>query len=167
MEMAWAPEPSGATRWRSGPPRRRRAGGWHRARGYSSLETRLDPREVIDDHRALQRCLAVVVGGSTCNAIEDHVGGGTQEHERVESVVELRLVRRVSGDEERARVIGVEQARHSVLAPEPLAAMELVRRLVRPILAPAGLIRVHDAIPAPVESGERRRFARSRDAGHQ
>src|SRR5438105_2156358 len=78
-------------------------------------EERLDPGEVIQDHRSFQWSPPVVVRRSACDPVKDHVSGGAEQNDRVETVVELRLVPRAPFDEERATIIGVEQRRHFFL----------------------------------------------------
>jgi hypothetical protein len=127
---------------------------------------RLDPGEVIQDHRSFHWCLPVVVRRSACDPVKDHVGRGAEQDDRVETVVELRLVPHAPLNEERATIIQVQQSGDPSLDPEPLPAVQFVGGLdKRAILAPARIIGVYDAIAASAEFGERRRLARSRYAG--
>jgi hypothetical protein len=75
---------------------------------------------VVEDERALGGRLAVVVRRSVLDPVEDHLGGRAEQHDRVEPVVELALVRHAAGDEERSLVFRGEELGHPVLAPEPL-----------------------------------------------
>src|SRR5256885_16674283 len=131
-------------------------------------EERLDPGEVIQDHRSFQWSLPVVVRRSARDPVKDHVSRGAEQDDRVETVVELRLVPHAPLNEERATIIGTQQPGDPFLDPEPLPAVQLVRELnIFAILAPPRVIGVNDAITAPAEFGERRRLARSRHAGYQ
>jgi hypothetical protein len=112
-------------------------------------EERLDPGEVIQDHRSFHWSLPVVVRRPARDPVEDHVGGGAEQDDRVETVVELRLVPHAPLNEERATIIGVQQHRDPFLDPEPLPPVQLVGGLnILPILAPARIIGVYDAIAA-------------------
>ena len=131
-------------------------------------EQRLDPGEVIHDHRLFHWSLPVVVRRPARDPVKDHVSRGAEQDDRVETVVELRLVPHAPLNEERATIIGVQQPGDPFLDPEPLPAADLVGGLnVLAILAPARIIGVYDAIAALAKFGERRRLARSRHAGHQ
>src|ERR1044072_2939648 len=119
-------------------------------------EERLDPRKVIQDHRSLQWTFPVVVRRSARDPVKDHVSRSTEQDDRVETVVELRLVPHAPLNEERATIIGVQQPGDPFLDPEPLPAAHLgggLNMLV--ILAPARIIGVYDAIAASAKFGER------------
>src|SRR5689334_23168075 len=131
-------------------------------------EPRLDPVEVIQDHRSFQWSLPVVVRRSARDPVKDHVSRSTEQDDRVETVVELRLVPHAPLNEERASIIGVQQPGDLFLDPEPLPAVQIVGGLnILAILAPARIISVYDAITASAKFGKRRRLARSRHTGHQ
>src|SRR5205809_7129242 len=131
-------------------------------------EERLDPGEVIQDHRSFQWSLAVVVRRSACDPVKDHVSRGAEQDDRVETVVELRLVPHAPFNEERATIIGVQQPGDPFLDPEPLPAVQLVGGLnILAILAPARITGVYDAITASAKFGESRRLAGSRYPSHQ
>ena len=118
-------------------------------------EERLDPGEVIQDHRSFHWSLPVVVRRSACDPVKDHVSRGAEQDDRVETVVELRLVPHAPFNEERATIIGVQQPGDPFLDPEPLPAVQLVGRLnIFAILAPARITGVHDAIAASGKFGE-------------
>jgi hypothetical protein len=89
-------------------------------------EERLDPGEVIQDHRSFQESLPVVVRRSAFDPVKDHVSRGAEQDDRVETVIELRLVPRAPFNEKRATIIGVQQPGDPFLDPEPLPAMQLV-----------------------------------------
>jgi ketosteroid isomerase-like protein len=130
-------------------------------------ERRLDPGEVIQDHRSFHRSLPVVARRSARDPVKDHVSRGAEQDDRVETVVELRPVPHAPFNEERATIIGVQQPGDPFLDPEPLPAAHFVGGLnILAILAPARIIGVYDAIAASAKFGERRRLARSRHAGH-
>src|SRR2546422_1941039 len=118
-------------------------------------EERLDPGEVIQDHRSFQWSLPVVVRRSACDPVKDHVSRSAEQDDRVETVVELRLVPHVPFNEERATIIGVQQPGDPFLDPEPLSAVHLVGGLnILAILAPARITGVYDAIAASAKFGE-------------
>src|SRR5215212_5508738 len=126
-------------------------------------EERLDPGEVIQDHRSLQWSLPVVVRRSACDPVKDHVSRSAEQDHRVETVIELRLVPYAPFNEERATIIGVQQPGDPFLDPEPLPAVQLVGGLdMLAILAPARITGVNDAITASAEFGGSRRLAGSR-----
>src|SRR6476659_7634220 len=89
----------------------------------------LDLGEVIQDHRPFQWSLPVVVSGSACDSFKDHVCRRAEQDDRVETVVELRLIPHKPFNEERAMIIGVEQAGDPLLDPQPLSAVQLVGAL--------------------------------------
>src|SRR5256885_4214842 len=100
--------------------------------------------------------------------VKDYVSRGAEQDDRVETVVELRLVPRAPFNEERATIIGVQQPGDPFLDPEPFPAVQLVGRLnVLVILAPARITGVYDAITASAKFGESRRLAGSRHPSHQ
>src|SRR5205085_8076618 len=104
----------------------------------------LDLGEVIQDHRPLQWSLPVVVSGSVCDSFKGHVCSLAEQDDRVETVVELRLIRHEPFNEERTTIIGVEQAGDPLLDPQPLSAVQLVGGLeVLAILAPARIVGVY------------------------
>src|SRR2546430_1897065 len=131
-------------------------------------EERLDPGEVIQDHRSFQWSLPVVVRRSACDPVKDHVSRGAEQDDRVETVVELRLVPHAPFNEERAIIIGVQQPGKPLLDPEPLPTVQLVGGLnILAILAPARITGVYDAITASAKFSESRRLAGSRHPSHQ
>lgn len=85
-------------------------------------EERLDPGKVIQDHRSFQWSLPVVVRRSACDPVKDHVSRGAEQDDRVETVVELRLVAHAPFKEEGATIIGLQQRGDPFLDPEPLSA---------------------------------------------
>lgn len=116
-------------------------------------EERLDAGEVIEDHRSFQWSLPVVVRRSACDPVKDHVSRGAEQDDRVETVVELRLVPHAPFNEERATIIGFQQPDDPFLDPEPLPAVQLVGGLnILAILAPARITGVYDAITASAKS---------------
>ena len=111
-------------------------------------EERLNPGEVIQDHRSFHCSLPVAVRRSARDPVKDHVSRSAEQDDRVETVVELRLVPHAPLNEERATIIGVQQPGDPFLDPEPLPAAHLVGGLnILAILAPARIIGVYDAIP--------------------
>src|SRR5256885_4468548 len=98
--------------------------------------------------------------------VKDYVSRGAEQDDRVETVVELRLVPHAPFNEERATIIGVQQPGDPFLDPEPLPALQLVGRLailaILAILAPAQITGVYDAVTALAKFGESRRLAGSR-----
>ena len=87
--------------------------------GCPAAEQRLDGREIGQDPGAFRIVLAEVVRHACCHALEDHVGGSAQQHDRVEPRVELPLVGDAARDEEDA-VLVPEELVDPVLAPERL-----------------------------------------------
>src|SRR5919108_5495102 len=112
-------------------------------------EHRLDPGEVIQDHRSFHWRLPVLVRRSARDPVKDHVSRGAEQDDRVETVVELRLVPHAPLNEERATIIGVQQPGDLFLDPEPLPAVQLVGGLnIRATLAPTRISGIYDAIAA-------------------
>ena len=72
-------------------------------------EHRLDPGEVIQDHRSFHWSLPVLVRRSARDPVKDHVSRGAEQDDRVETAVELRLVPHAPLNEEGATIIGVQQ----------------------------------------------------------
>ena len=127
----------------------------------SRPEQWLDPLQVVEDQRSLRRSLAVVVARPTSDPIEDHPGRRAEQHDRVEAVIELRLVSYATLDEQAGAVIEVEQLSYPVLDPQPLASASLFRG--PDPFGPAGIIGVYHPIAASSQFGERRGLSR---AGH-
>src|SRR5437899_3633576 len=131
-------------------------------------EERLDPGEVIQDHRSFQWSLPVVVRRSACDPVKDHVSRGAEQDDRVETVIELGLVPHAAFNEERATIVGVQQPGDHFLDPEPLPAVQLVGgRNMLAILAPARITGVYHPITASTKFGESRPLAGSRYSSHQ
>ena len=63
-------------------------------------DQRFDLGQVSQDHRSLHRVLAVVVVRPARDPVEDHLAGGAEQDDRVEPVVERRLVPHAPLDEE-------------------------------------------------------------------
>src|SRR2546429_3502298 len=101
-------------------------------------EERLDPGEVIQDHRSFHCSLPVAVRRSARDPVKDHVSRGTEQNDRVETVVELRLVPHAPSNEERATMLEVQPPGDPFLDPEPLPAVHLIGGLnILAILPPS------------------------------
>src|SRR5204863_4674102 len=117
--------------------------------GAALPEERLNPGEVIQDHRSFHWSLPVAVRRSACDPVKDHVSRGAEQDNRVETVVEPRLVPHAPFNEERGTIIGAQQPADPFLDSEPLPAVQLVGSLnILAILAPARITGVYDAITA-------------------
>src|SRR6187200_2326380 len=119
----------------------------------------------MEDQLSFRRSLAVVVRRPGRDAVEDHPDRGAEEYDRVEAVVELPLVPHTALNEEGVTVVAAKELRHSILHPQPLPAVDLVRGCGP--LGPARIIRVHHAIAPSAELSEHGRLACGRHPGYE
>jgi hypothetical protein len=136
---------------RSSASRPRRAGRACRSPLGAAAQDRFDGFEVADDPIAFRVGLAKVVRRANGGALEDHVGRGGEQDDRVEAVVEHSLVGDAAGDEERFVSVLVQELSDPVFAPQRLGLA----------LDPPAVVRVHDPVPSAGELGERGRLARA------
>jgi hypothetical protein len=86
--------------------------------GAGSPQKRLDVGQVAQDELPLSRALAVGLGGPALDAAEEHLGGSTQQGDRVEAIIEAALVETVpetckDGPSSRARSCVIRSSRHT------------------------------------------------------
>ena len=84
----------------------------------AAAQDRFDGGEVADDPIAFRVGLAEVVRRANGHALEDHVGRGAEQDDRVEAVVEHSLVGDAAGDEQRFVSVLVQELSDPVLAPQ-------------------------------------------------
>ena len=116
--------------------------------------------QVAQDEFPLFRALAIGVGLPVLDAAEEYFGGGTQQDDGVETIVEAALVRNRPRDVQGRPVVTREELRHPVLPPYVPAFS------VRPF-APAAHVGIDHAEAQPSKFRERAGLPGSRHSSHE